>query len=93
MRIQRYELEIAREMNRNLAEAFKDFTRWFTTFIEYVDRRTVCCPIEPDTSEPDDWRAAVEEGIADMKRWHNTTEACAVLRILADRIELLEQQS
>ena len=55
---------------------------------EFKDWVAAGCPA---VEEPDDWRAAVEEGIADMKRWHNTTEVCAVLRILADRIERLEQ--
>jgi len=56
-------------------------------FQEWVDAGF---PESPDSSEPDDWSEALEESVSHMEQWHNTTEACAALRILADRITRLE---
>ena len=60
-------------------------------FREWVDDG---CPSEPDSSEPDDWREEFDKLSSQPWQFGSFGERLdKILGILADRIELLEQQS
>ena len=68
-----------------LVATAKEVVQLFQTWVD------AGCPSILTSEEPNDWRREFEENVSKIAGWAHGEEEMAAFRILADRIERLEQ--